>query len=410
MRIKISMAALALCAAALTAAPARAADLKDCTARALAYSPAVKAYERQLASAQAAADRDGKARLPRLSASADDGYSAYSAASGLEDGLTGTLGLQLDWDLPKALSGYQRLADLETRKSRLLLETARRTLARDVAKDYYRLHILAAKKADYDGARSYFTSHIADIEELGDRGVDVKLDLLRAGMQLRALGVAEAAIETDLRAALLSLNSATGGGFREGDFAFADIPAPARAAAPAGAAAAAPETRLNALDQASAEEAYRQSGYFYAPALAFGVNKAVTPIDPATERSRAFLSLSLPVFDFGQHAADRRALREDAEYRRQLALEERRRLEVSIRTLTAGMDNAAAACADAGAGLADADKALRTAGEYYRQGKIRETDLLSVFADYLAAKEQARDALGDYLDKKADLDYYAEGL
>ena len=389
---------------------ASAAGLKDCVAKAEANSPAVKAYEQKLAAALAARERDRRAGLPKLSASAEDGYSSYSTDSGLANGFNGTLSLQLGWDLPKVLSGYQRLAVLETDKSRLLLEISRRALSRNIQKNYYRLYILAEKKADYAEAKAYFVSHIAAIEDLGDRGMDVQLDLLHANMQLRSLGVAAAGTESALKNELLALNSRTGGNFGESDFDFRDIPAPAEAAIPAGTAEAAPETRLNSLDLRSAEESYRQSGYFYAPALAFGVNKAVTPIDPAAERSRVFLSLSLDLFDFGSRAADRKSLLAESEARRASGLEDLRVLKLTLLQLQTAIRNAASACAAAGAGLQDADKAMKTADEYYRQGKIKETDLLSVFSDYLAAKEQARDALGDYLDKKADLDYAVEAI
>ncbi len=383
----------------------RAADLKECLTMASANSPAVKSYEEKLSASMSAQKSARRALLPALSVSGEDGYSTYSSGSGLNDGMTGTLGAQLAWDLPKVLAGYQRLAGLETDKSRLLLEMARRTLARDVEKDYYSLHILASKKADYAEAKAYFLTHIASIEELGDRGVDVKLDLLHANMQLRSLGVTAAGVEADLKSALMSLNSATGGNFKEDDFRFADVPAPAESRVPPGLAATAPETRLNDLELRTAEENYRESGYFYAPTVGLGVNRAITPIDPATERTRAFLSVSLDVFDFGRHTADRKSLLAEREAQRAANIEDLRRLRLSMETLRTGIDNAAATCAAAEAGLSDADKAMKTADEYYRQGKIKETDLLSVFSDYLAAKEQARDALGDYLDKKADLDY-----
>ena len=52
---------------------------------------------------------------------------------------------------------------------------------------------------------------------------------------------------------------------------------------------------------------------------------------------------------------------------------------------------------------------MATAKEYYRQGKIKETDLLSVFSEYLEARQQSWEALDTYLDKKAGLDYLLAG-
>jgi outer membrane protein TolC len=52
---------------------------------------------------------------------------------------------------------------------------------------------------------------------------------------------------------------------------------------------------------------------------------------------------------------------------------------------------------------------LETAKLYYTKGKIKETDLLSIFSEYLDAKQQSRDALGRYLDKKVELSYLLAG-
>lgn len=415
MLFKKSLAAVILLAAA---GRGYAADLKDCVSLAAANSPALKAYGEKLSSTLAAADRDRKALLPQLSASGEEGYSAYGKDSGLSNGLTGRAGLQLAWDLPKVLAGYPRLSRLETEKAAASLALAKKTLERDVARNYYQLAILLGKKADYETAREYFSSHISDIEKLGDKGLDVKLDLIRTGIQLKSLEVSASDIGAQVRAALLSLNSATGGSFGPQDLSFGDLPSPEAAGAyadtgtpaafPPGSAAAL-LTSLDELELGTALESYHQSAYGWAPSLALGLDRAITPIDPATERYRTAISASLPVFDFGQRAADRKSLKRAGEYQRGLNRDNARQLALSIAGLEVEMYNAASSCAAAQANLKDADESLETARDYYRQGKLKETDLLSIFSEYLAVKEQARDSLGLYLDKKADLDYLLKG-
>ena len=390
---------------ATVAGTLQAANLKDCVGLAAANSAAVKAYEEKLNASMAANERDRKALLPQLSAAGEEGYSTYARQAGLEDGLTGKVGLQLNWDLAKVLAKYPRLSRLEADKARVLLTLAQKALARDVAKDYYQLHVLVGKKTDYAAAQDYFSSHIKDIERLRDQGLDVKLDLLRASIQLKSLAVSAATIETDIAGALLSLNSATGGKFETADLAFSDIPVPAGMETPAAGEAAPLEARLDELETETAAENYRQSAYAYAPSLTFGVDRSVTPIDPATELYRTFLALNIGIFDFGQKAADRKSLLAASEFQRQTALDNRRKLLLAAARLEGEIRNAAFACRITALNLADADKSLETARDYYRQGKIKETDLLTTASDYLGVKEQARDALAQYLDKLADLYY-----
>jgi outer membrane protein TolC len=377
-------------------------------------SLALKAYDEKLASALATEKSDRRALLPQLSASGEEGYSVYDKASGLSDGMNGRAGVQLSWDLPKVLSGYPRLSRLEAEKAAASLALARKALARDVAKDYYQLHILLGKKTDYAAAEDYFRSHIGDIESLGDKGLDVKLDLIRTGIQLKSLEVSAADINTQLHGALISLASAVGRNLSPLDLPFTDIPSPAAGGlyadtAPAGGypqgSAAALLTRLDALELNTSLENYRQSAYAWTPQLAAGLDRAITPIDPATERYRTYLTASLPIFDFGLRAENRKSLKSAGEYQRSLNGDNARQLALSIAGLNAEMKNAASSCAAAEANLNGADESLETARDYYRQGKIKETDLLSIFSEYLAVKEQARDALGLFLEKKADLDY-----
>ena len=398
--------------AALLAAggTASAADLKECLGLAAANSPALRAYEQKLSGALAANDKDRRSLYPQLSLSGEEGYSAYSGEAGLKNGITGSAGFEFAWDLPKALAGYPALSRIEADKAGVLLEQAKKELERDVKRDYYKLYILESKQADYAAAREYFDSHIKDIKRLEDQGLDLKLDLIRAGMQLKALATTEAGIQAEFENVLLSLNSASGGNFKREDFKFEDLPAPGLIEASAGAAdGALLATRLDELDLAGTREAWRQSAWGYAPTVALGTRKSLSPIDPAAELKRTYLTINLPVFDFGQRAAERKTLQREAEAQQSLAMENNRRLKLSIKQLRGEVKNAAAACAAASSGLVDADKIIETAKAYYRQGKIKETDLLSVFSEYLDAKQRARDALDNYLDKKAGLDYLLAG-
>lgn len=391
--------------------PASAAGLQDYVSLTLQNSPALKAAASGLDAARAGFDAQRRALLPAVSGTVEEGYSTYSNDSGLNNGITGRAALEAAVDMKGIAAGAPRLGRLEADKAAAELELARRGLARDTAAAYYRLHVLAGKKKDYAEADSYFASHLADIKALGERGVDVKLDLLRADVQRRSLAADAADIDTGLASELAGLNGTAGSSFSLADLPFSDIPSPA---VPAPAARQAPSAlalqgRLGALEADSAAEALRQSAYAAVPGVIFGLSRSLSPIDPATERWRAYAAVTVDIFGFGRLAAERRKLAAEAENRRQLALYTKGRLNQEAGRLEAGLAAAAAACAGAGRTLAAAEAGIGVAGEYYRQGKIKETDLLAVFSEYFSAKERSRDALGAWLEKKAEREYLLGG-
>jgi outer membrane protein TolC len=322
--------------------------------------------------------------------------------------MTGSAALELSLDLPKLLGGYPRLSRLEADKAAILLAIAKKEAARDVTAEYYRLYVLTAKRADYTAAGGYFDAQINDVEHLGKQGLDVKLDLLRSDLKRRSLAAEAVALDAEIAGSLMTLNSAAGAGFKTDDFAFTDIPQPASGAVSGATVSSALETRLDELEAGSAGEAYRQSAYAAAPSFTLGVSRSLRPIDPATELYRTYAAVNLDIFGFGQREAERRSLLGEWEYQKGLAADNRRKLELEKSRLSSEMDNAALACLAARANLFAAEKSLETSKEYYRQGKLKETDLLDIFSDYFSIKELALDSLGQYLDRLAGLGYYKD--
>ena len=408
--------------AAVVSLPGRlfALGLNDCVNMALAGSHALKVYEHKIDSSRAAYSRDLKSLFPALSASGEDGYNHYRAASGLRDGMTGQIGAQLSLDFKKTFSGYPELSRLELEKARLLRALAEKDIVRRVTQDYYRLYILLGKRADYAEARSYFFSHIEDIEKLEAAGLDLKLDRVRAEIQLKSLELTARELETGIADVLKSLSSATGVELRADDIVF-DGGTEALARLPgleAGSMAVSTccadtsgffSTRLDRLETSSAFETYRQSKFYYAPTLQLGVARNLDIIDPATELYRTYVTVSLDIFDFGARAEERKTFLHDYEARWETDLENQKQLRLSLDRLASEIDAAAASYAGLEKNYEAAAGNLETAKLYYTKGKIKETDLLSIFSEYLDAKQQSRDALGSYLDKKAELVYLRAG-
>jgi outer membrane protein TolC len=391
-------------------AVAGAADLKDCVALARQNSPLLKAYESKIAASAAAYQKDRHAGLPQLNGSVGASYYQYGGVAGLPNGLAGQLAVAVDWDLQKYAANSARLSAIDLEKSGLLKTMAENEIAGDVAADYYGLYALAGKKADYAAAVAYFETHIKDIERLRDAGVDVKLDLIRAGMQLKTLRAEAGDLQGDIENALLSINSATGGSFKEGDLDFSAVPDPkdyAQAKMPQ--AAGFYEARLDALDVKAAQEAARQGAYNVVPSLQFGVERNIHTMDPSTEEYRGYVALNFGIFDYGGRGKEREALSKEAQFQADSARDNLKKLALSAAQLERRIKLSAAACLSARDTLADASAGLETAAVYYRQGKIKETDLLSTFSDYFEVQKKTRDTLGEYLSLRNELARLAGG-
>ncbi len=394
-------------------------DLNGCVKMAVANSHALKSADLRINSAASGYESGRRSRFPVLAVTGEDGYNRYQRDAGLRDGLAGQLGVEFSWDTKKALSGYQELSRLELEKARLLRELSEKDIVRAVTRDYYELYILLGKRADYREARDYFSSHIEDIAKLEAAGLDVKLDRVRAEIQLRSLELTARELETDIAGVLKALSSAAGAELRAEDIVYeggsealvrlpaldpASVAASTRSADAAGAFSA----RLDRLETSSVFEAYRQSKFVYAPTLQLGVSRNLD-IDPATQLYRTFVLVSLDVFDFGARAEEGKSLLHDYEARKEAELEGQKQLRLELSRLTAEIDSAAVSYAGLKNNYEAAAGNLETAKLYYTKGKIKETDLLSIFSEYLEAKQQSRDALGRYFGKKAELAYLRAG-
>ncbi len=404
---------------AICPAQAFALDLDGCVSMALAASHALRSSEQKINSARSAYSRDRRSLFPVLSVSGEDGYNRYQAGSGLRDGLTGTTGARFSLDLKKNLSDYPELSRLELEKSRIQRDLAEKDIVRSVTQDYYRLYILLGKRADYSEARKYFSSHIEDIEKLENAGLDLKLDRVRAEIQLKSLELTARDLDTDIDGVLRSLSSATGAELRAEDLtfqggpeSFGRLPGQDGIAAISTCCAGAEgvfSARLDRLETNSAYETYRQSRFSYAPTLELGVARNLAIIDPATELYRTYIAVSLDVFDFGARAEERKAYLHDYEARKEAELENQKQLRLSLDRLAAEMNGAAVSYDGLKKNYEAAAGNLETAKLYYTKGKIKETDLLSIFSEYLDAKQQSRDALGRYLDTMTELAYLRAG-
>lgn len=430
-------ALLLFCLGLFFARPAHAATLAECKDLALHNSALLNAYENLIKSAVYTNRSDKDSLFPQIYGHYQPTYLWYgSGADFAHHGLTQTLGASFSLDLPKILANYPALSSLEIEKSKLVETIAENEVIKDLTQNYYRLYVFLQKEKYYANAKSYIASHIEDIKNLQSKGLTVELDLIRAKVQLRSLFISISNINQEITNALTALNSLMNTTYTEADFHDMDVPdMKALVTDQAIFSESVPESKeirasyietvestiprhmdsldqskLNELAVASAKERYRQHKFNYAPTLQAGYEHNFHIIDPTTETNLAFLSLDFNLFDFGKRLNEGRQLRYDYESKKHMFDEQQRRLKLQIDQLTTDIENIESTYKNADTNMRSAKKALEAARGYYEKGTIKETDLLSIFSEYMNAKDQRYEILYSFFAKKAELDALIRGM
>ncbi len=410
--------------------PSFALTLQDCIETALRNSKLLSAYENFIKSSIYGYKKNRASLFPQLSVSYNPDYLQYNKNSEFSDGFEPKMSAAVSIDLQRIMTDYPQLSRLEIEKDKLLKEVAENEIKRDVTQNYYRLYILLRKKSDYNEANRYFFRHKKDIEDLQSKGLDVTLDLSRVKIQINTLNISLGNINNEIGNVLLALNSLMNAHATETDFSSMDAPdislvktdksgqkdneenssiEDIEKALP-DKISQLQQSKLDAFDMKMAQESYRQSKLYFMPTLQLGVDHNIRTIDPTVEEYRSFLSLNVNIFDFGQKAHESRQLQYNYEYQKDLFEDNQRKLKLRIDQLTEDLENLQVIYTNAQENSDNAQKNIDIAQKYYQQGKIKETDLLSTFSDYLNAKEQSYETLYNFVAQKAELDSLVKGI
>jgi len=402
----------------------------------LRNSKLLESYENLIKSAVYANRKDKSGLFPQVSGFYEPDYVQYGEnVDFAHHGARNKLGAAISLDIPKILANYPQLSNLEIEKNRLVKKIAESEIQKIVIQNYYKLYVFLKKKNYYIEAQGFIGAHIKDIEELGLKGVDVKLDSIRAQMQLKSLYISASNIHEEIINALALLNSLMNTEYKESDFSAMDTPDMAALETNQKIFNEnAPETntenyyighieriipqklstleqsKLDEFDVESAKEKYRQSKYSYLPTLQGGIEHNAHTIDQSIETYRSYLALNFDIFDFGQKANEKQELKYSYESQKKLFDENQRKLKLQIDQLIAEIENIQTTYKNASDNLENAKKAIETAKDYYQQGKIKETDLLSIFSEYMNAKDQSYEILYNFFFKKAELDSLIKGM
>ena len=411
--------------------------LQDCVSKALANSDLIKAYENQVKAGIENYRKEQVGILPQPTLTSETNRFWYGNASDLPHlhGYMQRWSSGISIDMAKLIAYYPRLSHLELEKSRLLARLAENSIRKEISQEYYRLYVLLKKKKDYKDVEAYFADHIKDIEKLQSSGVDLKLDLGRAQVQQKSLRISLSNVNSEITNVLIFLNSLMNTDFNE--YEVAPMTEPDLSTIKAGQPIFdenAPEentpnshienieknyekklsdfnqTKLDAFDLKSAKESYRQSWFSYLPPIQLGSDHNVHPLDPAMENDRTFLSVSVNFLDFPEKFLESKRLKYTYKYQESIFRDNQRKLKVQIDQLITNIESMQSIYKNAVENLTSATQNIETAKTYFQQGKIKETDLLNVFSEYLTAKEQTYESLSDFLNKKAELDFVLEGV
>jgi len=412
-----------------------AATLEECKTMSLRNSKLLESYKNLIKANIYVYRKDQSALFPQFSGFYQPDYVQYSdhvdfARHGWRDKVAATMSI----DIQKILANYPQLSKEEIEKSKLIKKIAENEIEKNLTQNYYRLYILLKKKSYSTDAQSYFIEHIKDIDKLKSKGVDVKLDSIRARVQLKSLYISIGNVNQEVTNTLIALNSMMNTQYKEADFSMMDTPdiatietdqtifnenvpeASIKSSYIEDVEKSIPQriagleqSKLDEVDVKSAQEKYRQSKYYYLPLLQGGFEHNIHTIDPAIETDRAFISLNFDIFDFGQKANEGRQLKYSYESKKNLFDESQRKLKVQIDQLITEIENIQTTYKNASDNMRSAEEALDTAKDYYQGGKIKETDLLSIFLEYMNAKDQNYEILYSFLSKKAELDSIVRG-
>jgi len=324
--------------------------------------------------------------------------------------------LKATLDIQKMAADFPRSNFVVLQKILVDREIATNDLVKTVSQDYYLLFVTLQKKKDYTDAKAYFEKHIKDIEKLSAQGVDVRLDLQRARIKYGALSIAVNEADSALKSILIELSSLTKKSLSEADFSAMDVPGVHLERTyfenqKQELLSALPQTRqyrsrMFELDLAN--QLYRQTRLPYLPSLGLEFDRAYNNL-PGGENYN-YVTLDFPLFDGLQRLNDRRRLKSEYEAQKKLFEENLRQLRVRGEQLVSELENIQTRYTVALNNVSEAGKLIEISSSLYRMGKIKETDLLEIFSGYLDAKQQYYDALNNFLNRQAELEYILSGI
>ncbi|MDE1920226.1 MAG: TolC family protein [Candidatus Omnitrophica bacterium] len=395
----------------LHSSQAFAVSLGDCKALALKNSSLIAAYEDLIKSSVYSWRKERSALLGQLTAYYQPDNIQFSDRSDLKrtHGFETRMGAAFSWDLQKILTDYPALGRLDVTKNKLVLSIARSELLKNVTQDYDRLYVLLEKRKEYVNVLELFQSHIREIKQLQSKGVDAAFDLDRARVQFQSLNISLNNIDSEIKDVLLALNSLMNSSYTQRDFSLKDAPDMSSLPSWSGDYSVLQQSRLDKVNVDTAKEMFKQSRLYYLPTVQLGLEHNVNTVDPNVEEYRSYLSLNFDIFDFGQKANEEKSLKYGYEYQEKLFKDDQRKLKVRIEQMTGDLASLRGVYRATMENLKNAQAGIKTARAYYRQGKIKEIDLLSAFSDYLTAVDQSYDAQYNFLAKKAELAAVIEG-
>ncbi len=385
---------------------AQAVSLEDCKAQALKNNDLIVAYEALIQSDIYSWRKDKSSLFPQLTAFYQPDYIQFGGRSDLarKHGFETRAGSALSWDIQKILTDYPALSRLEIGKSRLLKSIAQNEILKNTTQDYYRLYMLLKKKRNYQDAEDFFQVHIKTIRQLQSKGVEVELDLNRAQVQLRSLGISLANLDNEINDVLIEFDSMMNAAYKEADFSVMDAPDMSVPNPGGEDYSRVEESLLDKTDVNIAEKEFEQSKFYYLPTIQLGLEHNSNTVDPNVEEFRSFLSLNFDIFDFGQKSNEVKQLKYNYQYQKNLFKDNQRKLNLHIEQIFNDVYALKLIYKSTLDNVNGADQSVKIARLYYKEGKIKETDLLSIFSDYLNAQDQSYQDLYDFMSQKAELE------
>ncbi|NNM53983.1 MAG: TolC family protein [Spirochaetales bacterium] len=356
-------------------------------------------YDRQELLAQTQADQAGARasaamRLPRLSGSADAGWD--DTVGGWQTSVNAIV----TWDLAALVDSKPSDAAFRARQDLWQTQSVTDQLRLNVALSWARLLVLSQEVHEDARLAKIFETHLDHLQRMKAEGVDLTWDILRVKNQLSALNTTSLSTASALQDQLALLSRLIGRTLTLGDVDFSSSKSVPRFEEQfwrqnLGAfVTSRPEVQAALVGVQAAQAQGERAQLAWLPQIKAYGGYQPTSLGPNRKWG---VSADFSLVDWGSQQALSQSYRSLGQSQSARAAALREKLTQELETLIRGTTVAHQVWLQSQGEFKNADEALKEAQELYREGRIKETDLLGAALDWESAKTRVSDAQMTFL-------------
>lgn len=332
-------------------------------------------------------------------------------------------GVEVNFPLQKILGGAARENSLKLEQNLLRGFLSREEIRLRITRNYLSVYLLSQRGAIFRDAESFYQSHIQDINRLINRGVDLRYDRSRSEVERRILEAKQKEVARDLQNALLEISSLAGRPFELKEMNFSGLEPDSQKMYSTNdfryfsnrnrVEEVLEETiqktalwRMESLSRDLAENLYNQSRYYAVPSLLVGSRvMGYQRKEPWNDNYQVYIAASIPISDLYIRNHEAKMRRQDYIAQKKILEDYGREFRLQIRQLMGDIEYSYGAYEMAKKNEQEAKSSVNIATIQYRQGRIKQIDILDTYSRYLNTREDSIDKLRQFYDKNLKLSF-----